>query len=108
MKNCARLLDCSLSRLLITGAGSRAHFIFVLPQVELVVLGTAQLPAALSLPPPHYYTSHLPLSHFIRPELTHYFEDGSFAAVSAGTKVDTDNVFAILPSGVSSYFYSVS
>ena len=84
------------------------ELILVLPQVELVVPGTAQLPAALSLPPPHYYTSHLPLSHFIRPELTHYFEDGSFAAVSAGTKVDTDNVFAVLPSGMSSYFYSAS
>ena len=90
----------------IAGAGSRAHFLF-LPQVELMVPGTTQLPAALSLPPPHYYTSHLPLSHFIRPELTHYFEDGSFVAVSTGTKVDTDNVFAVLPSGMSSYFYSV-
>lgn len=90
----------------IAGAESRAHFLS-LPQVELMVPGTTQLPAALSLPPPHYYTSHLPLSHFIRPELTHYFEDGSFVAVSTGTKVDTDNVFAVLPSGESSYFYSV-
>lgn len=100
------MFDCSLSKLLTAGVGNRTHFLF-LPQVELMVPGTAQLPAALSLPPPHYYTSHLPLSHFIQPKLTQYFEDGSFVAVSTATKVDTDNVFVVLPSGMSSYFYSV-
>ena len=75
----------------------------LLLQVELVIPGVLQLPRCLSNEQPlSYYTSQaLPLAQFIRPELIErYLTSGSFSALSIYARIDTDNVFAVLPEGI--------
>ena len=66
--------------------------------------GVDQLPVQLSsLPQPTYYTARLPLRHFIQPDIIQQYlqlNEGELTALSVGRRIDIDNIFAVLPTGV--------
>lgn len=60
----------------------------------------ADLPSdLLTLSPPVYFTSQLHLSQFIQPRLRQLFTSQSLSALTVDARVDTGNVYAVLPSG---------
>ncbi len=68
----------------------------------MFVLGCGDLKDVVSTTPAPYYTARLPLSHFLQPELlAQYFLAGkpTPTALSLGTRIDLDDVFALLPHG---------
>ena len=75
-------------------------YFYAIIQVEVFVPGVADLPQELCPPLPVYCTAQLTLSQFIQPELCHCIPSQSLAALSVNSRVDTDNVYAVLPSGV--------
>ena len=74
----------------------------------MVVPGCEGVESVLPSTPPPYYTSRLPLSRFLQPELlARYFlssqtsqaSQTSPIALSLGTRIDLDDVFALTPQG---------
>ena len=65
--------------------------------MEILWPNGAHLPSELESLELSYYTAHLPLSHFLRPNLLH--KCPSLAALSLDEGIDTGNVYAILPPG---------
>ncbi|KAJ3155314.1 Ribonuclease P protein subunit p40 [Geranomyces michiganensis] len=47
-----------------------------------------------------YYRAFLPLSFFLQDSIISYIKSGTFLALRADAYIDTDDVFAILPSGL--------
>ena len=73
--------------------------------MEVFVPGVADMPQELCPSPPVYCTVRLTLSRFIQPELCHRIPSQALAALSTGSRVDTDNVYAVLPSGAYARVY---
>ena len=75
-------------------------------QVELVIPGIECLPpvvsSSLHLAPPSFFTTSLPVGHFIQPDIINRYlllNEGSLTALSVGNRIDIDDVYALLPSG---------
>ena len=66
----------------------------------MFVPGVADLPSNLrTLSPPVYFTSQLRLSQFIQPHLNQTIRSQSLSALTVDARVDTGNVYGLLPSG---------
>ena len=78
-------------------------------QVELFLPGVDRLPPDVeSLPTPSYFVARLPLAHFIQPDILSRYvllNEGALTALSIGRRVDIDDVYALLPSGI--YMYTI-
>ena len=73
-------------------------------QVELIIPGVDRLPPEISsLPSPSFYTASLPVGHFIQPDIINRYlllNEGSLTALSVGRRIDVDDIYALLPSGL--------
>ena len=65
----------------------------------MFVPGVADLPSNLRTLSPVYFTSQLRLSQFIQPHVCQTIRSQSLSALTVDARVDTDNVYALLPSG---------
>ena len=73
----------------------------------MFVPGMARLPSDLqSLEPPAYYTSQLHLSQFTEPHLLPSLSSRSLCGLSVDSRVDTDCVYALLPSGLCTRYHN--
>ena len=68
-------------------------------------------PDVESLSAPSYFVARLPLAHFVQPDILNRYvllNEGALTALSVGRRIDIDDVYALLPSGIYHNFVSIS
>ena len=68
-------------------------------------------PEVESLPAHSYFVAKLPLAHFVQPDILNRYvllNEGGLTALSVGRRIDIDDVYVLLPSGIYHNFVSIS